>query len=69
MSEVAGGAAVLVDPEDTADIADGMVRVLNNEELRRDLRERGLERGESHSAAAVVPRLLAVYARAARMTP
>lgn len=69
MPEVAGGAAVLVDPENTADIADGMVRVLTNEEFRRDLRERGLERGERFSAAAVVPRLLAVYARAARMTP
>lgn len=69
MPEVAGGAAVLVDPEDTADIADGMVRVLSNEELRRDLRERGLERAERFNAAAVVPGLLAVYGRAARMTP
>lgn len=69
MPEVAGGAAVLVDPEDTADIADGMARVLGDEELRRGLRERGLERAERYSAAAVVPRLLAVYARAARMTP
>jgi alpha-1,3-rhamnosyl/mannosyltransferase len=69
MPEVAGGAAVLVDPEDAADVADGMARVLSNEELRRDLRERGLERAERFSAAAVVPRLLAVYGRAARMTP
>lgn len=69
MPEVAGGAAVLVDPENAADIADGLARVLGDEELRRDLRERGFERAERYSAAAVVPRLLAVYSRAARMKP
>lgn len=65
MPEVAGGAAVLVDPEDTADIADGMARVLTDGQLRRDLRERGLERAERFTAGAVVPRLLALYRRAA----
>jgi alpha-1,3-rhamnosyl/mannosyltransferase len=65
MPEVAGGAAVLVDPEDTADIADGMARVLTDGQLRRDLRERGLERAGRFTAGAVVPRLLALYRRAA----
>jgi glycosyltransferase involved in cell wall biosynthesis len=64
MPEVAGAAAVLVDPEDTAAVADGVERVLTDDELRRDLRERGPERAARFSAEAVVPRLLAVYSRA-----
>jgi alpha-1,3-rhamnosyl/mannosyltransferase len=66
MPEVAGGAGVLVDPENAAAIADGLARVLASEELRRDLRERGMERAAGFSAAAVVPRLRAVYERALR---
>ena len=39
--EVAGDAAVLVDPEDAGAIAAGLDRLLGDEGLRRDLRERG----------------------------
>ncbi len=63
MPEVAGGAAVLVDPEDADDIANGIWRVLENTELRRDLRERGPERATRFSAESVVPRLLEIYLR------
>lgn len=63
MPEVAGGAAVLVDPEDADDIANGICRVLENTELRRDLRERGPERATRFSAESVVPRLLEIYQR------
>ncbi len=64
MPEVAAGAAVLVDPEDADAIANGVRRVLEQTELRRDLREHGPELAQRFSAEAVVPRLLEVYQRA-----
>ena len=64
MPEVADGGAILVDPEDTDAIAGGLARVLEHEELRRDLRERGPEIAARFSAEAVVPRLLEIYRRA-----
>lgn len=44
MPEVAGDAAVLVDPEDVGAIGDGLRRLLEDAELREDLRRRGRER-------------------------
>jgi alpha-1,3-rhamnosyl/mannosyltransferase len=63
MPEVAGGGAVLVDPEDVTAISDGIRQVLADGELRRDLRERGPERAARFSAETLVPRLLEVYQR------
>lgn len=65
MPEVAGGAAMLVDPKDVSDIADAMERVLADPGLRRDLRERGFESAARFSAENLVPRLIEVYGRAA----
>jgi len=65
LPEVAGDAAVLVDPEDVDAITAGMARVLEDEDLRRDLRERGRERSRRFTASAVIPRLLEVYRRVA----
>ncbi len=44
LPEVAGDAAVLVDPYDPNAIADGIYRVLTDEQLRKDLRHRGVAR-------------------------
>jgi glycosyltransferase involved in cell wall biosynthesis len=44
LEEIADEAAVLVDPRDPQAIADALARVLNDEQLRRDLSRRGLER-------------------------
>ena len=44
MKEIAGGAALLVNPEDPADIAAGMTAVLKDLELRENLRNLGLQR-------------------------
>src|SRR5438445_1886232 len=49
LPEVAGDAAILVDPYDPAAIADGIYRVLNDERLRRDLRRKGLDRARQFS--------------------
>ncbi len=42
--EVAGDAALLVDPLDTAAIANGLMLLAGNPQLRQELRERGLKR-------------------------
>ena len=65
MPEVAGNAAVLVDPEETDEIAAAIDRLLGDSDLRRQLRDRGLERARSFSRAALVPRLFELYRRAA----
>jgi len=47
LPEVAGEAALLVDPTDPAEIADGLARLLGEAGLRQRLREAGLERVRS----------------------
>ena len=47
--EVAGDAAVLVDPRDVEAIRDGLERLIGSEELRASLRRRGLERAQKFS--------------------
>jgi glycosyltransferase involved in cell wall biosynthesis len=44
LPEAAGGAALLVDPTDTAAIAAALARLIGEPELRADLRARGLRR-------------------------
>jgi alpha-1,3-rhamnosyl/mannosyltransferase len=63
LPEVAGGAAILVDPEDADEIAAAVAGVLEDEALRRGLRERGYERSMCFSREAVLPRLLEIYRR------
>lgn len=49
LPEVAGDAALLVDPYQVDDIAQAMSRLLRDESLRRDLRNKGIERAQSYS--------------------
>ena len=61
MAELAGDAAVLVDPLDESSIADGMERVLTNVSLRQSLRSRGKERSRQYTwerSAALTLRVL-----------
>ena len=51
MPDIAGDAAVAVDPFDVEAIADGLVRISTDEELRATLRERGLTRVKRYSRA------------------
>jgi glycosyltransferase involved in cell wall biosynthesis len=44
LPEVAGDAALLVDPHDTGAIAEGLARLLSDAALRERLRERGIQR-------------------------
>jgi len=65
LPEVAGDAALLVDPTDPAAIADGMYRVLTDEQLRASLRQKGLARARQFSWAASIRQVHDIYRQAA----
>ena len=62
LPEVAGDAAVLVDPLDPVAIADGIHRVLTDASLRADLSARGLIRARQFSWEQSVRRVRQIYA-------
>ncbi len=66
MSDVAGGAACLVDPLDVASIHDGVARVLGDATYRADLVERGFENARRFEVARVAQQYAEVYDRVAR---
>jgi glycosyltransferase involved in cell wall biosynthesis len=61
LPEVAGDAAVLVDPLDPAAIAEGIHRVLVNPALRQELRSKGLARARQFSWEQSVRRVRQIY--------
>ncbi|MEZ5285274.1 MAG: glycosyltransferase family 1 protein [Vicinamibacterales bacterium] len=63
LPEVAGDAALLVDPYDVDGIASGLRRILSDEALRADLVARGLARARQFSWSESVARIHAVYQR------
>lgn len=65
MPEVAGDAALLVDPHDGTAIADALQRILEEPGLREDLRARGLRRAGEVTWKASAERLAASLLRAA----
>ena len=62
LPEVLGDAAVLVDPLDATAIADGIMRVLEDADLRADLHRRGLARAGRFSWEQSVERIRRIYA-------
>jgi len=66
LPEVAGDAAVLVNPYEPEAIASGIETVLTDERIRRDLRAKGLERARQFSWEASVRRVREIYLEAAR---
>ena len=66
LAEVAGDAAVLVDPYEVDSIADGMRRVLSDPALADDLRQRGLRRAAAFSWEQSVARTAAIYRQLGR---
>ncbi len=64
LPEVAGGAAVLVDPNSVDEISDGMRRILDDGALREDLCARGRKRAEAFTWERTARQTLDVYARA-----
>jgi glycosyltransferase involved in cell wall biosynthesis len=66
LPEVAGDAAVLVDPYDPDAIAAGIARVLTEETLRRELRSKGLARARQFSWETSIRRVRQIYCEAAQ---
>ena len=64
--EVAGGAAILVDPDNVNGLANAMYRISRDEVLARDLRARGLARAVDFSWAASARTLFSELQAAAR---
>jgi glycosyltransferase involved in cell wall biosynthesis/SAM-dependent methyltransferase len=62
LAEIAGDAAVLVDPYDVDDIARGISLIANDPDLCGELSQRGLKRAEIFSVARYRERLAALYA-------
>lgn len=61
VAETAGGAALLVDPEDVAAIAEGLARVLTDRTLHDDLVAKGTDRAAGFSWEATARATLAAY--------
>jgi glycosyltransferase involved in cell wall biosynthesis len=61
LPEVAGGAALLVDPYDEEAIAAGMVRAVTDEALRAELIEQGKQRARTFSWKQSVQRIHEIY--------
>jgi glycosyltransferase involved in cell wall biosynthesis len=66
LPEVAGNAALLVDPLDPEAIADGIQRVLTDERLRQQLHERGIARARQFSWETSVRRVREIYTAVGR---
>ncbi len=66
MAEIAEDAALLVDPYDVDEIAEAMYRVLTDENLRKDLIKKGLERASQFSWERTARETLAVYKKACK---
>ena len=63
LAEVAGGAALLIDPRDPASLVGGLRELLGDPCLRRELRERGLERAREFSWERAASETVEVYER------
>ncbi|HKN87930.1 MAG TPA: glycosyltransferase family 1 protein, partial [Nitrospiraceae bacterium] len=61
LPEVAGDAAVLVNPEDAEELADAILRVLDDASLHSQLRARGVERAKQFTWQRAAQQTFAVY--------
>jgi glycosyltransferase involved in cell wall biosynthesis len=64
LAEIAGDAALLFDPEDQPAVTAALRRVLGDEQLRRELSERGRRRAREFSWRRTATETLAAYRRA-----
>jgi len=64
MAEIAGDAALLVDPYNVDEIAEAMHKVLTDENLRKDLIKKGLERAKQFSWEKTARETLVAYQEA-----
>ena len=67
LPEVAGDAAILIDPMETDEIADAIQRILTDDDVRLSMRERGQQRAKAFSWTHTAEETLAVYHRTAKI--
>jgi len=63
LPEIAGGASLVIDPDDPVSLADALDQTLGDDRLRHDLRKKGLARVKEFSWDRCARETLAVYRR------
>ena len=63
LPEIAGGAAVEIDPDDVVELAEALAGVLNDVQLQQQLRRKGFERVQEFSWERCARETLAIYHR------
>src|SRR6266571_2076060 len=61
LPEIAGDAAVLIDPHNTGQIARAMLQLLESEQLREELRQKGFARAQHFTWPKAASKMLSVY--------
>lgn len=61
LPEVVGDAALLIDPHNTSELAHAITRLVENEELREDLREKGYRQVKQYTWPNSARKMLSVY--------
>ncbi len=61
LPEVAGDAALLVDPHDVKGLGHAITRLLEDEQLREELRQKGYQRARQYTWSAPASKMLSVY--------
>ena len=61
MPEVAGDAAVLVDPFSDASIREGFLKVINDHEFRESLIERGYDNAKRFDTESIAEQYIKIY--------
>jgi glycosyltransferase involved in cell wall biosynthesis len=61
LQEVAGDGALLIDPSDSGSIAAGLEKVLGDQEFRKGLIQRGIQRASQFKQEELAQKTLAVY--------
>jgi glycosyltransferase involved in cell wall biosynthesis len=63
LPEIAGGASLMIDPDDPVELADSLDRILHDGELQQQLRHQGFDRVKEFSWERCVREVVAVYHR------
>jgi glycosyltransferase involved in cell wall biosynthesis len=63
LPEVVGDAALLIDPHNTHELAQAILRLLENEQLREELRQKGYARAQLFTWPKSASKMLSVYQR------
>ncbi len=63
LPEIAGGASLMIDPDDPIGLADALERVLDDVDLQRELRNKGLQRVKEFSWERCACEVVSVYHR------